>query len=82
MRWSSPVWMADEFQILLEAPDLAPEALAQRLPGRPPCSIAWVRYAIHEFHSRNDATLLSEGMRRELERRRGQLTCAECKQVF
>lgn len=65
----APNWTSEEFEQLLQNPQLSDQALADLLPMRSSGAVAAVRSGIHSYHmgrSKTAASLLSKMMRDRL----------------
>jgi hypothetical protein len=78
----APDWTREEFEILLENPQLTDEERSTHLPRRTVKAIQIVRSIIHGFHRRNDVSCLSKIMLQTLDERRGTNTCPQCRAIF
>jgi hypothetical protein len=71
----APDWKGDEFDTLLRNNSLSAERLSALLPRRSAGAIEAVRSGIHEFHRKDDSSLLSKMMKARL---RAPGMAAEC----
>ena len=69
-------WSPEEFEILLQNPQLSDEELSSQLPCRSPGAIGVVRAFIHNFHMGGNVSGLSRMMIRHLEQ--GSWNCPLC----
>ena len=77
----APDWTEAEFVTVLDCPTCYDEELSRRLGRRTPGAVGVVRAGLHHFHTAGDSPLLSELMRRVLERR-GATVCPACRAQF
>ena len=73
----APAWSPEEFETLLQHPELREEALAELLPGRTVGALGVVRWSIHAYHEGRSTSIPSQVMVRLLER--GSFTCPVCR---
>jgi len=74
----APEWTPAEFDLLLQNPSLSDSALTKLLPKRSESAIQVVRSGVHEFHIKEDSTLLSKMMKTRLAREGMNLLCPIC----
>ena len=72
-------WTEAEFEILLNNWQLSDVELVNMLPMRTLGAIGVVRAGIHNYHLGGNISMLSQMMVRNLEDRRGSLTCSRCR---
>lgn len=69
-------WDPEEFETLLQHPELDDEAAAALLTGRSVGAVQVVRQGIHAYHVGTNTSMLSDMMIRRLEREA--VTCPVC----
>lgn len=75
-----PNWTLNEFEIVLQHPDLSHAEIAAMLPAyRTEGSVSWVRGGVHRFHAGQDNRgILSKMMRAHLRDKTYTVECAQC----
>ena len=71
----APAWKPEEFETLLQHPELGDEAVAELLPGRTAEAVRVLRQGIHAYHLGMNTSMLAEMMVRRLK----QVTCPMCR---
>ena len=74
---TAPAWSPEEFETLVQHPELREDALAELLLGRTVGALGVVRWGIHAYHKGQSTSILSQIMLRRLER--GSFTCPVCR---
>ena len=72
-------WTEEEFETLLQHPEMSDEELSEFL-NRTPGAVAAVRDFIHSYHNGGSISGLSQMMAQRL--RKGGWTCPRCGKVF
>jgi hypothetical protein len=73
-----PDWTFDEFETLLQDPELSDEQVAELLQRRSADAVAAVREGIHSYHGGLDISMLSEMMRTTLADADRRVRCPRC----
>ena len=68
----------EEFETLLQHPELSGEQVAELLPRRTADAVAVVREGIHAYHSGMDISMLSRMMRHRLDEVSRRVRCPRC----
>jgi hypothetical protein len=78
----APEWDTEEFEVLIDNPDVSAQDVSSLLPQRTPGAVEVVRQGLHSFHTGGNVSMLSKMMLRRLEERQGSVTCPVCRKRF
>ncbi len=73
----APAWGPEEFETLLQHPELRDEAVAELLPGRTVGAVKVLRQGIHAYHQGMNTSMLAGMMVHRL--KQGSVTCPMCR---
>ena len=74
----APDWTSNEFETLLQNPELRDSEVAELLQRRTVDAVRVVREGIHAYHREMDISMLSQMMRRRLADSGRRFRCQRC----